>query len=82
MKKLHGSADSEAFPGRRGEFCSKRSLKCYLELPTTNYGWTHGKAEGLFYFTNYDLLSVETILQSPIWRRADRDDFVPLMFVD
>ena len=26
--------------------------------------------------------SVDTILQSPIWQRADRDDLVPLVFVD
>ena len=38
--------------------------------------------KGLFYFTIYDKLNVETILFSPIWRRVDRDDPVPLLFLD
>jgi len=40
------------------------------------------RTEGLFYFTTYAQLSVESILLEPIWRRADRDDLVPLIFVD
>ena len=40
------------------------------------------KARGLFYFTTYDQAKVETILFSPIWRRADREDAVPLLFID
>ena len=40
------------------------------------------KAEGLFYFTTYDKIRVDTILFSPIWRRVDREDAVPLLFVD
>ena len=39
-------------------------------------------AQGLFYFTTYDQINVSSLLQSPIWRRADRDDLVPLVFVD
>jgi hypothetical protein len=42
----------------------------------------HGQAAGLFYFTTYDQITVDTLLHSPIWRRADRDDAVPLIFVD
>ena len=41
-----------------------------------------GKAKGLFYFTTYDQVSVNTLLHAPIWRRADRDDQVPLLFID
>ncbi|MDR3577944.1 MAG: hypothetical protein P4L50_29110, partial [Anaerolineaceae bacterium] len=41
-----------------------------------------GDAKGLFYFTTYDKVNVDTILLSPIWQRADRDDLVPLVFVD
>lgn len=41
-----------------------------------------GKAEGLFYFTTYDRLSVDSILLTPIWQRADRDKPVPLLFLD
>jgi hypothetical protein len=40
------------------------------------------ETKGLFYFTTYDQLNPDTLLQSPIWRRADRDDLVPLVFVD
>jgi hypothetical protein len=41
-----------------------------------------GNAKGSFYFTTYEQLNPETMLQSPIWRRADRDEKVPLLFVD
>jgi hypothetical protein len=40
------------------------------------------EAKGLFYFTTYDQVQVDTILFSPIWRRADRDEPVPLLFLD
>jgi hypothetical protein len=40
------------------------------------------KTEGLFYFTTFDALSPETILNAHIWHRADRDDTVPLVFLD
>ena len=40
------------------------------------------EAKGLFYFTTYDRIKVDTILFAPIWRREDRDDAVPLLFVD
>jgi len=40
------------------------------------------KALGLFYFTTYDRVSPETLLHAPIWRRADRSDEVPLLFMD
>jgi hypothetical protein len=41
-----------------------------------------GKSTGKFYFTTYDQVSAETILFSPIWRRDDRQDPVPLLFID
>ena len=41
-----------------------------------------GKAKGLFYFTTYDQVSADTILHTPIWRRADRGEKVPLLFID
>lgn len=41
-----------------------------------------GGAQGLFYFTTYGRLSAQTILFSPIWQRADRNDLVPLIFID
>ena len=37
------------------------------------------KAAGLFYFTTYDQISPATLLESPIWRRADRDEPMPLI---
>jgi hypothetical protein len=40
------------------------------------------KTKGLFYFTTYDQVNADTILHTPIWRRVDRDDTVPLLFID
>jgi hypothetical protein len=40
------------------------------------------KAKGLFYFTTYDHLSSQTVLHEPIWQREDREDKVPLIFLD
>jgi hypothetical protein len=39
-------------------------------------------AEGLFYFTTFAQVSKDTFLSAPIWHRADREDAVPLIFVD
>jgi hypothetical protein len=41
-----------------------------------------GKAKGLFYFTTYDQVTIESLLHAPIWQRADRDEPVPLLFID
>lgn len=41
-----------------------------------------GNAKGSFYFTTFDRVNPATILQAPIWRRADRDELVPLIFID
>ncbi|MCB2160504.1 replication-relaxation family protein [bacterium] len=38
--------------------------------------------EGKFYFTTFDQLSPQTILQAPIWQREDRDEVLPLVFLD
>jgi len=40
------------------------------------------KTDGLFYFTTFEQVNPETILHSPIWRRTDREDSVPLVFLD
>jgi len=40
------------------------------------------KAKGIFYFTTYELASVDSLLFSPIWHRADRDESVPLIFIN
>jgi hypothetical protein len=42
----------------------------------------HGEAQGLFYFTTYNQLSPTSVLFDPIWRRADREDSVPMLFLD
>ena len=39
-------------------------------------------AKGLFYFTIFDKITPGTLLQSPIWSRADRNESVPLLFLD
>jgi hypothetical protein len=41
-----------------------------------------GGAKGAFYFTTFDQVNVDTILAAPIWMRADRDEPVPLIFLD
>ena len=41
-----------------------------------------GKTKGLFYFTTYDQLNVNTLLFTPIWHRVDREDPVPLLFIE
>jgi len=40
------------------------------------------EAKGLFYFTTYGKITVNKLLFSPIWQRADRDELVPLLFID
>jgi hypothetical protein len=42
----------------------------------------HAKAEGLFYFTTFPQITGEKLLSAPIWHRADREEPVPLIFVD
>jgi hypothetical protein len=39
-------------------------------------------AKGLFYFSIFGKITPETILQSPIWSRPDRNEPVPLIFLD
>lgn len=40
------------------------------------------KVNGLFYFTTFDKVNPKTLLHSPIWRRIDRKESVPLVFLD
>jgi hypothetical protein len=39
-------------------------------------------AKGVYYFTTYEKIQNNSLLFSPIWHRADRDDLVPLIFID
>lgn len=39
-------------------------------------------ARGLFFFTTFDKVKPDTLLFSPIWRRADREELVPLLHID
>jgi len=39
-------------------------------------------AKGLFYFSIFNKITTETMLQTPIWMRADRREPVPLLFLD
>ncbi|MFH2039951.1 MAG: replication-relaxation family protein [Chloroflexota bacterium] len=41
-----------------------------------------GDAKGLFYFTTFDKITNKSILLSPIWRRVDREEHIPLLFLD
>jgi hypothetical protein len=40
------------------------------------------EAKGLFYFTTYDQIKVKSLLFSPIWYRADREEPVPMLFIN
>lgn len=40
------------------------------------------KTKGIFYFTTYNQLSPETLLHTPIWKREDRENLMPLVFLD
>jgi hypothetical protein len=40
------------------------------------------EAKGIFYFTTFKQITPETVLFSPIWYRADKDEPVPLLFID
>ncbi len=42
----------------------------------------HAQTNGLFYFTTFDKINPDTVLQSPIWQRTDRRELVPLVFLD
>ncbi|MCB9112226.1 MAG: replication-relaxation family protein [Anaerolineales bacterium] len=42
----------------------------------------HAKVNGLFYFTTFDKITPDSLLHSPIWRRVDRAEPVPLVFLD
>jgi len=42
----------------------------------------HAKVNGLFYFTTFDKVTPDSLLHSPIWRRVDRAEPVPLVFLD
>ena len=49
-----GAQIPRRFLAGAGGFCSKWNLKCYLELTTTNYGWT--QVSSLFTFYNHAYL--------------------------
>jgi len=40
------------------------------------------KTDGRFFFTTFDQINPDTIPQSPIWRRTDRENSVPPVFLD
>jgi hypothetical protein len=40
------------------------------------------KAHGLFYFTTFDQISAGAVLHAPIWQRTDREQTVPMVFLD
>lgn len=40
------------------------------------------QTDGLFYFSTYSKVTRENLFTAPIWQRADRDELVPLLFLD
>lgn len=77
---IHSQAYETRFGHRSGRWLvvttGERRLRNMLQQAR------RGEAKGLFYFTTFSQLTPQTILSSPIWRRADRDDLVPMVFVD
>ena len=80
MAYLKSKAYRERFGTQRGRWLvvttSDKRLRNMLNQAR------RGEARGLFYYTTYDQVSPETMLHSPIWRRADRSGEVPLLFID
>lgn len=77
---LRSKAYEERFGYRSGRWLvvttGERRLKNMLQQARRS------DAKGLFYFTTYHQINCQTMLSGLIWRRADRDDAVPLIFVD
>ena len=40
------------------------------------------EAKGSFYFTTFDRINEKTVLRDPIWFRADKEESVPLFFIE
>ena len=40
------------------------------------------KTKGIFFFTTYDRLTPETVLHAPVWQREDREELVPLIYLE
>jgi hypothetical protein len=38
--------------------------------------------KGVYYFTTFDQVNPQALLFAPIWRRADRDEPMPLLFIE
>ena len=76
--------DSEEYQERFGHRGGRWLIITTSERRMSNMISQSKRAEtkGYFYFTTFDKLSPETTLHVPIWRRADRDELVPLLFID
>lgn len=76
---LRSNAYEERFGYRNGRWLvvttSERRMSNMLRQAR------RAKAKGLFFFTTYDKITVNTLLFSPIWHRVDRDEPVPLLFI-
>jgi hypothetical protein len=77
---IRSSAFEKRFGYRRGRWLvvttSEKRMKNMLRQAR------RAKTKGLFYFTIYDKLNVSTFLFEPIWRREDREELVPLLFLE
>jgi len=77
---LKSKAYEERFGHRSGRWLvvttGERRLKNMLSQAQ------RANTDGLFYFTIFDKINPNTLLQSPIWQRTDRKESVPLVFLD
>jgi hypothetical protein len=77
---IRSKAYEERYGHRTGRWLvvttSERRMRNMLRQAKT------AKAKGLFYFTTYSQITVDRLLLTPIWQRADRDEPVPLLFID
>jgi len=80
MAYLNSEAYGDRFGHRSGRWLvvttGERRLRNMLSQAR------QAETKGLFYFTTYDKLNSVTILHTPIWKRADRKELVPLLFID
>ena len=80
MAYLRSDAYKERFGHRSGRWLvvttGKRRLANMLRQAR------RAKTKGLFYFTTFDQVAPDSLIYSPIWQREDREEPVPLVFLD
>lgn len=77
---IHTKEYEQRFGHRTGRWLvvttSERRMKNMFEQAK------RAETNGLFYFTTFDQVNIDSILFTPIWHRADRKEQVPMVFID